>query len=240
MNRLRDWLGSESGHFWLITASICIIFCLGGYFGGRLWVNRYLATQAATNPGLNGSGLTPQPGQPGQPNQTPNDERPRWSQSPSVVIRERQPSDLERQQLTAPSQEAPPGGATGTEGQPATDQGASPDTSTGAAPGSQPATPPPSDSTPAPPPSGGAGAETGSAAGQWTATAGSYRDRRNAQQVADSLSAQGLDATVERVTSGGKTSYRVSAGSFSSKAEADAAGEVIQAAGYPSKVKRAN
>ncbi|MCD6351049.1 MAG: SPOR domain-containing protein, partial [Armatimonadetes bacterium] len=70
----------------------------------------------------------------------------------------------------------------------------------------------------------------------WQVTAGSYRDERNAQQVVQSLQAQGLSAHVEEVQVRGQTFNRVIAGAYSSRDEAKTTADKVQAAGYPSQV----
>ncbi len=230
MGRLAEWRHSESFAFAVTTVVLATVIGVSAFLVGRGWIGRYLAEREEDTPA---AALPESPEEPG-PGVAPG------PMSPRVVIREREPTEAEKRELAIES------------GQPLPDPSA-PEVGAAAEDAGQPLLPGPEEEAgaseaggPRGEPSAGEPVRSASPdagtpsparpAASWTATAGSYRDRRNAEQVAASLADQGLDADIERVTVRGQTFYRVRAGRYSSKSDAEAAGRKVEAAGYPSSV----
>jgi len=221
MRRLAEWTKTEGFAFAATTAILALLIGLGAFFAGRLWIGRYIAEHERTAP----TQTLPQPSEAAATQPTPA------TLSPRVVIREREPTEAERRAIAEET------------GQPPAEQ-----TETGSAEGTVPEVPASSAAAPEASPSAGASetvrsgasadasSPSSGSAGSWTATAGSYRDRRNAEQVVANLQAQGLEADIQAVTVRGQTFYRVRAGTFASKGDAEAAARKVEAAGYPSQV----
>jgi cell division protein FtsN len=236
MRRLSDWRHTESFLFVVTTAALALVVGTAAFFVGRGWIGRYMAQQEQQAPKAS-IPASPANAEGGQQPTTPG------TMSPRVVIREREPSEAEKQALVSETGEQPTGSATASaegaspvpegENQPMAPTG--PSTS---APDKPPAAPAPGADTTGATGSGSRPPLTGSGGGVtfWAATAGSYRDRSNADRVVSSLKDQGLDADVEQTTVRGRTFYRVRAGRFSSRDDAEAAGRKVQGAGYPSTV----
>lgn len=221
MRRLAEWTKSEGFTFAATTAVLALLVGVAAFAAGRLWIGRYMAEHERSAPAR----TLPQPSElsPGSP--TPA------NLSPRVIIREREPTEAERRALAAETGQALPE-------QTDTTSSETPAEETSASPGTSPGTPEsagasegtgPSASGTQPSPASGAG-------GSWTATAGSYRERRNAEQVVAALQEQGFDADIQTINVRGQTFYRVRAGTFSSKADAETAARKVEAAGYPAQV----
>jgi len=232
-SRLARW--KEGLIFWGVTVLVAALGAVVAYQVGRNWVGKYLAQQKASRQ----AEQTELPSGPAS-----GDLRTRVSLGPTVLIRERELTEAEKRELGL-TQQSEEGEGTVEEGagageetpasQTDTAEGETPadnETAAGekeAADDSQPAENPPAtesdnaSSSQAPAPA-------------WQVTAGSYRDERNAQQVVQSLQAQGLSAHVEEVQVRGQTFHRVIAGAYSSRDEAKTTADKVQAAGYPSQV----
>lgn len=221
MRRLSEWTRTEGFAFAAATAVLALASGLGAFVAGRVWIDRYISEHERSGPvstlpepsgGSAGGGPTPA------------------KLSPRVVIREREPTEAERRTLAeensqpVPEETAAPSPSEEAAAQPAGAAGVSGDSRNDTEAGDT-ASPASSDVQPSP-----------RGASSWTATAGSYREPRNAEQVAETLGAQGFDVEIEPVTVRGQTFYRVRAGTFGAKAEAEDAARRIQAAGYPSQV----
>ncbi|MBC7289199.1 MAG: SPOR domain-containing protein [Armatimonadetes bacterium] len=239
----RSWasvLSNETVLFWSITLVICAIVCAAGYGFGRAFVDKYMAGNPSRLEARAVS--TPEPGT--------TQVRPRPI-TPEVVVLDREPTEAERIELQLPPPEEPvpqePEAERSTE--PQAEQGAEPAPAPAVSPGvqrgpetqAQPSRPAPTASpapgpasqTPAPQPQ-----QPQPPASSWVATAGSYRDRANADQVAAALSAKGLDATVQSVTLRGETFHRVVVGPFASREDAEKASAQVKYSGYESQVLR--
>lgn len=233
MNRLREWMSNETRAFWTITAVACLVVALIAYFVGQVWVGKYIAQKQDTEKTLQ------------LPTSAPEARNITLATGPVVRIYERAPTEAEirdagAQQLeevvtTSPDEETP---SSGTSEGTVRDEGPY-------AEGSAESAPSEIRSSKGEMPAGSeeAGSSTFSSgdsgrASRWATTAGSYKDRRNAEQVSESLAEQGIEARVRSVEVGGETYYRVQVGPFDSKSAAQSASEKVRAAGYPSQVVR--
>lgn len=221
MRRLSEWTRTEGFAFAAATAVLALISGLGAFVAGRVWIDRYISEHERSGP----VSTLPEPsGKTAGGGPTPG------NLSPRVVIREREPTEAERRALAeensqpAARETAAPSPSEEAAAQPAGGAGISGDSRNDTEVGDT-AKPTASEVQPSP-----------RSGGSWTATAGSYREPRNAEQVAEALRAQGFDVEIEPVTVRGQTFYRVRAGTFAAKAEAEDAARKIQAAGYPSQV----
>jgi cell division protein FtsN len=236
VSRLREWLRSAEGLFWVLTLAVCVLAAVGGFLVGRDWVGRCLAQREQLR------GLTSAPEEAGA---STEEHRTPLAQAPVIVIREREPTEAEKRELELEGQEggpsseesveygegsAAPGGSAPASGEasPAPESVGGPE---GAGGGAGPEAAPPA-TAPAQP------AAAVPSSTPWQVTAGSYRERRNAEQVAASLAAQGITVRIEVVQVRGQTYHRVVAGPYSSRAQAQAAAQQIEAAGYPSQVRQ--
>ncbi|MCX7600182.1 MAG: SPOR domain-containing protein [Armatimonadetes bacterium] len=224
MRRLAEWIHTEGFTFAAATAVLALVSGLGGFWAGRVWIDRYITEHERSG----AVSTLPQPSQVSVGGAvTPAD------LSPRVVIREREPTEAERRAVLGGTGQSlsDQTGTTSPAGEAAEQSGDSAEASP-----EMPNTPEASQSagTVGTAPSG---VEQGQASGDsWAATAGSYREPRNAEQVAATLREQGFDVEIQPVTVRGETFYRVRVGAFASKAEAEAAARRIEAAGYPSQV----
>ncbi len=229
MNRIKQWLSGETATFWGIVVALCLLAGLLSYLIGRDWVGKYLAQQqeARASSELRAAAATS------------SASVSNISLGPTVIIREREPTEAEKRELGMAGTENPEAaadsGQTGPgEEPPAAEPEATPDE------GDEPSTAtegPAEDREPAATPSEPAPAAR-AATHSWVTTAGSYRDRRNAEQVAQSLAAQGIRAEVQAVEVRGETYHRVRVGPYDSRSAAERASDEVRAAGYPSQVLR--
>ncbi len=220
MGWLSRWISREAAIFWSITVLVCAIVGVVSFVAGRDWVGRYLAEQQTGRSSTNLSVSEPDSSQRA------------IRMAPIVVIREREPTEAELRELSVSVSEEAEGSEQSEEPQPEEASGEAERTES-VVPG-EATSPEAAASSEEVSPSEEASAEQG----QWIATAGSYKDRRNAEEVVSSLNSQGLRAEIAEVTVRGEKYNRVKVGGFASRDEAEAAAEKIRAAGYPSQVMR--
>lgn len=225
MRSLSRLFSREAIVFWLATLLICGIVGTAGYVAGRDWIGKYLAQRQSnqSSPELQARELAS--------GQT-------VSMAPIVVIREREPTEAELRELgletpeTSEAQQPPveegqiePSEEAASEAEEGPAEVGAAEAEGSGAEGEAVA-------------AEEAGEEAGPPSAQWIATAGSYRDRRNAEQVAESLAQQGIDVDIEVVEVQGKKFNRVRASGFATREQAEEISRRIQAAGYPSQVMR--
>lgn len=227
MSRIKQWFSRETATFWGVVLALCLLIGLVSYLIGRQWVGKYLAQQeeARTSNELRTAQATASASVSG------------ISLGPTVLIRERPPTEAEKRELGMAGTEEPATTPESEEAGPEEGPGAGePEVSSDEDDESSTAPEGPAESEEPADRSSEPAART--SAENWITTAGSYRDRRNADQVAQSLASQGIRANVQTVQVRGETYHRVRVGPYDTRSAAQQASDKVQAAGYPSQVLR--
>ncbi len=229
--RTRTWFRSETFIFWGATLAICAVVAAVGYHVGRNFVGKYLAGETEQTRTIN-QPLAPEPVSP---------EEVRKRLAPEVVVIDREPTEAERLALGVDESEQPEeqaGEDTEDQEQAAEESEPASEQAEAGQPAEQPEAAEGQDEQAAaegPVPVGGGPVQPSSGA-KWIATAGSYKERSNAEQVVAALAAKGIQAHVVEVTVHGEKYHRVVVGPFDGVTEANAVASVIKSAGYPSQV----